>query len=222
MKVNFFTAYGMMWKRTFDYKGVSGRKEFWFPFLWQCIFGTLTSFMVVVNLLVRIFIPDFRVITMIPLGLLVAYMVICIIPFSSLTVRRLEDAGKSGWLYLLVLLAGIGTVILLTLCAAGSVAFTPANNEPVAIYGPPDGWDTPFDPEDNRNADVYGPPDWDEPEEESFDPEDNMNDEVYGPPEMFEEFDSSLNENLCIYGPPEMIEERNEELMEEINDESDQ
>ena len=226
MKVNFFTAYGLMWKRCFDYKGISKRAEFWFPFIWQCIFGTIITVMCIIHLLVGLFLPQARFVTMAILGLLVIYMVVSIIPFASLTVRRLEDTGKSGWYYLLVLFAGVGTVIVLVLCAAASSTavistnsgggFFVQDNIPAAIYGPPED----YDPSNNVEPDIYGPPEMfsdEEPtdpescetesEAESKDPESADNE----PEENPEEFSMEMNENVCIYGPPEMFMEESEE-----------
>lgn len=212
MKVNFFTAYGLMWKRCFDYKGTSKRAEFWFPFIWQCIFGTITTVMCLIHLLIGLFLPQARFVTMAILGLFVIYMVVSIIPFASLTVRRLEDTGKSGWYYLLILLVGVGTVIVLVLCAAGSSTAVIATNSgngffvqdniPAAIYGPPED----YDPSNNMEPDIYGPPEMFE-EEGSKESESGENDSEEDP----EEFSMEMNENICIYGPPEMLEGESEE-----------
>lgn len=52
------------------------------------------------------------------------------------------------------------------LCTAGMVAlsgckipfFNPEQNEPVAVYGPPEMFEETFDPSQNVQNEVYGPP----------------------------------------------------------------
>ena len=68
-----------------------------------------------------------------------------------------------------------GTEVWLTGCNW----FNPEDNEPVAVYGPPEDFED-YRPEDNQNEDVYGPPPFDD-----YDPADDLPEPVYGPPEDF-------------------------------------
>lgn len=43
-----------------------------------------------------------------------------VVPTIAVTVRRLHDAGQSGWLYLLIFIPTLGGIVLLVLCALGS------------------------------------------------------------------------------------------------------
>lgn len=127
-------ALGKMWSNTFNYKGKSSRSEFWIPFLFH-IFISIISF-VLVFFSFRIgelaFLP--RILALV----LSVYLLVSLIPWISLTVRRLRDAGKSVWWILLVFALGIGLIVLAVFCTASSIiSFSPALNEPEIIYGPP-------------------------------------------------------------------------------------
>lgn len=183
MKVNFFTAQLLLWKRIFDYKGKSSPKEYWYPAIVQIVLCVLGAF----NLLLSTILLKFAVfnIAFAVIGVLfLVYPTLAIIPSIALTVRRLRDAGKSGWWTMLLLFVGVGTIIVLYLCAGASTVsgamfrniFDPFYNEAPAVYGPPE-W---FDPDNNINNDVYGPPDW-------FDPSDNEEPAVYGPPDWLDD-----------------------------------
>ena len=135
------------------------------------------------------------------------YLCFSVIPWISLTVRRLRDAGKSGWWTLLVLVVGIG---------AGNSSFNPVYNEVEAVYGPPEM----FDPSLNEPEEVYGPPEMLDP---AYNPDDELNDEPIVDPadvkedikedveeESTEEFDEKRNMEVTVYGPPEMMNGSNE------------
>ena len=213
--VNFFTAQIKLWTRIFDYKGKSTRKEYLFQFILHVIIGLLaiacigsSAFSLIftgynfdwhIQGLAKIIHYAFLVVS-IPL---MAYLIISIIPWISLTVRRLRDAGKSGWWTVLLLVFGVGHIFLFFLCSLASTAvgiFNPIDNRPEAIYGPPEM----FNVEDNEPTGVYGPPPFDlEQNQNDYNPEDNEQPDVYGPPLWEEdEFDPELNEEPAVYGPP--------------------
>lgn len=177
----------VMWKRIFDYKGKSGKQEYIVPLIVHIILGLLAFALAVGTL--GLSLAGVGKMVRIPLlvltGILTAYLVLSIIPWISLTVRRLHDTGKSGWWTVLLLVVGIGTVIIIMLCSIGASVtafFNPGDNEEPAVYGPPE---------------IY----------EEYDPSFNIEPDVYGPPEMFEDYDPYVNEEVCVYGPPEMFEE---------------
>ncbi len=156
-----------MWKRIFDYKGTSGRKEYWIPFAVNAVLAVVLAVMC----LLKIYAP-WLAITAIVLAL---YLAASFIPFISLTVRRLHDTGKSGWWYLVSFVMGVGAVVVILMCAGRAGSFVPSNNYAVTVYGPPEY----FDPADNIGVDVYGPPPLDD---DNFNPADNTQVAVYGPP----------------------------------------
>ena len=242
---NFFSAQTRLWAGIFNYKGTSTRKEYWFAFLFHAILGILAFFGMLLSLGIfllqdvldaYVLLTVIHYILLVPAVLIFIYLVISIIPWIALTVRRLRDAGKSGWWTILLLFVGIGHVILLFLCALGStvagVAFFAANNRQPAVYGPPD-W---FDPSYNQNNDVYGPPSpddfdpynnepqteygppvWFDDDDDDFDPNINITEPMYGPPPFDEDdYDPNVNQNEDVYGPPEWFDEP-EEYDPEIN-----
>ena len=223
--LSFGEAYRRFWKRAFDYRGSSGREEYWIP---------VTFHIILLSLAVSLFFAglyfDFSTL---PAFVILAYLAVTLVPGLSLTVRRLHDTGRKGvWAWLL-LAVGAGTVIVLLLCSGAGSGFDPFGNAPVSLYGPPPWESDDFDPSRNENEDVYGPPEWfsreetEEPEEtsESFDPTMNIPVLVYGPPEWFESkaaensdeetlpeptekipFDPSGNEIVPMYGPPAWLQ----------------
>ena|ERR1039458_10148902 len=99
--------YLMVWKKFAVFSGRSRRKEYWMFFL----FNTLIEFAlcILALLLMKSGIGS------ILYGVCALYMVACIIPAVAVSVRRLHDTSKSGWLFLLVVIPIIGPIVLLVL-----------------------------------------------------------------------------------------------------------
>ena len=163
-----------MWKRIFDFKGKSDRKEYWIPFAFNAVLTVIMILCLLLKELLMLFFMAYAAIA------IAVYLCLSFIPFISLTVRRLHDAGKSGKWYLLSFILGIGAVIVILMCAGKADTFDPYSNFAVGVYGPPSDFEDKFDPSDNRNVDVYGPPPLDD-----FDPSMNTQVAVYGPPGYF-------------------------------------
>ena len=152
-------SYLELWRRAFDYKGISTLREFWLPF------GIHAAVAVVMGVL---FLIGTQATTIAAL-VLAAFLIISAVPFAALTVRRLHDVGKSGWWYFLWFGLGIGAVVLMVILACSGGGFSVLDNNAVCVYGPP-------------------PPDFDystTDETSDFDPSDNVMEVVYGPPEWF-------------------------------------
>lgn len=220
-KITFFGALGRMWGRIFNYKDTATRKEYWFPFIFHFIIAALAAGLMFLSLTME----SGNLYYCLGAFALLGYLCFSVIPWISLTVRRLRDAGKSGWWTLLILVIGVGSLILLLLCtsasafynAKGGSGFNPIQNEIPAVYGPPEM----FDPSQNEMEEIYGPP-------EMLDPinhqDDELNDEpIIDPDEankkddeetkddqkdddMKVEFDEKKNMEPVVYGPPEMLE----------------
>ena len=90
-----FSNYIDVWKKSFDFKGITKRIDFW-------------HFLAL----------DFLVVSLLPFGgevgvsILFPYMVIGILPRLALVVRRLRDADKSLFWLFIFLVPGFGTFIL--------------------------------------------------------------------------------------------------------------
>lgn len=213
-----FRTFTHMWKHIFDYKGTASRKEYWIPFAIHVGIGAVAGLFAILAIVgSRIgFAKAVNVICTVLAIILTIYLIVSVVPWISLTVRRLHDTGKSGWWTFLLLAVGIGTIILLFFCsmAAGASSFRPGNNYIESVYGPPEY----FDPSYNVEEDVYGPPEFDD-----YDPYDNVEPAVYGPPEMFyddstrpdddeiEIFVPDDNMEVTVYGPPEMMDDSTRE-----------
>ena len=158
-----------MWKRVFDYKGVSARHEYRAPLLITLTLGVVTAALWCIG---SVEFEDGLMIAGIAVGVL---FTVHVVPMMALTVRRLRDAGKKPGLAVLSCLAGIGTILVMLVClySVSTTGDLPLSNINACVYGPP-----PFDPNSNINVDVYGPPG-------DFDPEDNTQAAIYGPPEAF-------------------------------------
>lgn len=168
-KKNPFVCWTEMWKRSFDFKGKSTRREF--------ICGLLIN-LAVAALLPIVFLVIFygrNMFLFLPTAL---FSVVSLLPLSALTVRRLHDLGKSGKWAILALGFLIGLIILLSLCLRpqGLRPFDPADNIVVGVYGPPSEYEfeeyteteittvseteslRDFIVKENIEANVYGPP----------------------------------------------------------------
>lgn len=192
-----FKNYMLMWRNIFNYRDIASKREYWFPVLINAviailgaIFTSLATFLESKPCLVLAWVFD-------------VYFALTIIPFVSLTVRRLHDTGRSGWWTCLLLAVGVGTLWVLLMCASTAYPyFNPIDNDPEDVYGPPEWWYEEYDPRQNEEAGVYDSPDFDD----KFDPIKNEEATVYGPPEWFEDngddYDPSIEVPEDVYGPP--------------------
>jgi uncharacterized membrane protein YhaH (DUF805 family) len=97
--MNVLELFILMWKRYFDFEGLSTRREYWLTYL------VFVSIAVVFN-----YLSD---------TLFTAFIVAGLIPQLSLVVRRLHDTGVSGWRYLWVF-TGFGGFYVIYLLARES------------------------------------------------------------------------------------------------------
>ncbi|EIC20224.1 DUF805 domain-containing protein [Thiorhodovibrio frisius] len=87
------------------FDGRSGRKEYWYFFLFNIIIGL---FLAVIDRATGTFSPDARI------GLLGAiFMLAVLISGIAVSVRRLHDIDRSGWWLLIGLIPFIGAIVLL-------------------------------------------------------------------------------------------------------------
>ena len=91
-----------------DFSGRARRTEYWMFVLFNIIFLIVAA--VLDNLLGLTFMEE------LPYGYIyAAYGIAMFIPGLAVAVRRLHDIGKSGWMYLIVLIPLIGAIWLLVL-----------------------------------------------------------------------------------------------------------
>ena len=91
--VGFLEAVKLAFQHYADFKGRARRSEYW----WFTLFNTIAS----------------SVIGAIAPDLAWIWTLIVLVPGIALVVRRLHDAGKSGWFYLWGLIPLVGTIIML-------------------------------------------------------------------------------------------------------------
>ena len=90
-----------------DFNSRARRKEYWMFTLWNIIFALLASLL---DYFFGIVYPS--------LGygpLYIAYALFVFVPGIAVTVRRLHDIGKSGWMYLVAFIPIVGFIWLLIL-----------------------------------------------------------------------------------------------------------
>ncbi len=105
-------------KQYADFNGRARRMEYWMFALFNVIF--LVVAMVLDNILGTT-IED------LPYGAFyIIYMLAVLLPGIAVTVRRLHDVGKSGWMYFIVLIPLVGAIWLLVLLFTDS---NPGHNQ---------------------------------------------------------------------------------------------
>lgn len=106
------------------FEGRAGRPEYWFAVLGDIIVSFMAGFLGVAIFL-AVLALDETIAAAVGIGLCVLLgiaVVLTIIPNIAVTVRRLHDAGFSGWFYLLSLIPNIGGIILLVFAVLPSAA----------------------------------------------------------------------------------------------------
>lgn len=101
-------------KQYVDFNGRARRKEFWMFILINFVIAVVLSgigYLIKTNVLSSI------------------YSLAVLVPSIAVGVRRLHDIGKSGWLYLLILIPLVGLIVLIVFWAQDGVS---GENE----YGP--------------------------------------------------------------------------------------
>lgn len=103
-------AYKRFFSNYVNFEGRANRAEYWWVVLWNVIICLACLFCGVAMLTSRDFTPMvFGIISV------CIYNLVTIIPNISLTVRRLHDSNKTGWLCLIALIPYIGVLIMLVL-----------------------------------------------------------------------------------------------------------
>ena len=96
--INFFQSFRICFKKFVDFKERASRSEYW----WFALFTSIIS--------IPSYLPNETVQVLSGLGSL-----IILLPTLAVTVRRLHDINKSGWLVLISLIPLIGAIILLVM-----------------------------------------------------------------------------------------------------------
>ena len=100
-------------KQYADFKGRARRKEYWMFVLFNSIFS-LVAMMIDLFFLEVLRIRTYGLIQL-------TYLLIVLIPGIAVTVRRLHDIGKSGWMFFIPLIPIVGPVWMILLMATEGV-----------------------------------------------------------------------------------------------------
>ena len=106
-------------KQYADFKGRARRKEYWMFHLYCIIFMMLAA---IIDGILGYLLKDAGYFPVISIG----YFVAILVPSFSVSVRRLHDVSKSGWMYLVNFIPFIGGIWFLVLTVTDS---TPGENE---------------------------------------------------------------------------------------------
>jgi len=111
-------AYGIgcfieFWKRSFDFTGITKRRNFWITQAW-CLLHVILSVIFGITLLID-FAPDINSSEVGPFILIpiYAFSIVSSIPSISLQVRRLRDAARNPLWILICFIPIIGGIVLL-------------------------------------------------------------------------------------------------------------
>lgn len=127
---NLFTAWISMWKRAFDFKGRSRRKEYWLAAIANALFYSLAVFIIFILgiMITGTTNSGESALPYIVFAFSTIYILAAFIPGLSLAVRRLHDTDQSGK-FLLVALLGIipivgwivNIILLVNFCTEGDL-----------------------------------------------------------------------------------------------------
>jgi uncharacterized membrane protein YhaH (DUF805 family) len=119
-------------RQSFNFKDTASKSEFWFFMLFFMLLYLLVALIDEATAATTISLLDLPLGNLIPMGLVdpevgllvLLYRPIMAIPTTSITVRRLHDAGRSGWWALLwILPVPVLGWLTLSLCCANPQRF---------------------------------------------------------------------------------------------------
>lgn len=101
-------------KKMIDFKGRSTRKDYWFFYLFNFI---IIWVLFIVGTFGLSIISDISLenISVIVYLITLVYSLVVLLPYATLTIRRLHDAGFSAWWLLAYLIPTIGSIVILIL-----------------------------------------------------------------------------------------------------------
>ena len=139
-------AYKEFFKNYTNFYGRTSRRGFWLVYLMNVLIGIGVG---VIGSIIAIGLNSIEGL-LIPFVLAGGYALAILIPSIAITVRRLHDAGFSGFFYLIAFIPGVGGIALLILCLLES---KPANQ-----WGPPpEGYGQYQQPYGQSYQQPYGP-----------------------------------------------------------------
>nr|WP_318241763.1 DUF805 domain-containing protein [Arthrobacter pullicola] len=113
---SFGAAVKRFFKKYATFSGRASRSEYWWFMLFQAIVITVLYIGLMISIVSSIdpYTGEPTNYTfMLPMSLMMIYGLATLVPGIALSVRRLHDAGLSGWLYLVILVPVIGGIAVL-------------------------------------------------------------------------------------------------------------
>ena len=109
-------------KRYADFRGRSGRKEYWlFSLATLLVYALLGGLLAYAGAFVPKYGEDPSILTMLVFSLVFLSVVALIVPGIAVEVRRFHDQDRSGWLVLLGLIPYVGfLIVLIFMCLPGT------------------------------------------------------------------------------------------------------
>lgn len=114
-KHSFVEAYKLFWQNYVNFNSRSRRSDYWYVILWNLLIGFVGGLLSIIP-----------VIGTFVTGLLALLELASLIPMIALSVRRLQDTGKSGLFFLLNLIPVVGQIVLIVFYCGDS---QPGNNQ---------------------------------------------------------------------------------------------
>lgn len=111
-------AYKSFWMNYFNFKGKTGRKEFWLVILIQVIISKCLDLIDVMGG------ENYELFDL----LYLSFFFGSVVPLISLAVRRLNDCGKKWYHLIFGIIPFIGTIYLLVLLLSESIEEMPQRN----------------------------------------------------------------------------------------------
>lgn len=100
------------WRQYADFSGRARRKEYWMFVLFNAIFVFIAT---ILDNILGLTIGE------LPYGVIyLLYLLAVLVPGLAVSVRRMHDIGKSGWMILIAFIPIIGSIWLLVLCCFDS------------------------------------------------------------------------------------------------------
>ena len=93
------------------FSGRASRSEYWWSYLGYVVIGTVAQIVALVGAIATSEISEGLAVAFLAVPLLV--VVVMIIPTLAVSVRRLHDTGKSGWMLLIMLIPCKGIILWL-------------------------------------------------------------------------------------------------------------
>lgn len=114
-KHSFVEAYKLFWQNYVNFNSRSRRSDYWYAILWNLLIGFVGGLLAII--------PVIGTLVTVLLALL---ELASLIPMIALSVRRLQDTGKSGLFFLLNLIPIVGQIVLIVFYCGDS---QPGNNQ---------------------------------------------------------------------------------------------